>query len=457
MLRYARAVALAVAALLCWSAAALADFDQAQLAYEKGDYRQAAKLAEPLADQGSPLAQNLLGVLFERGQGVTASRTQAAVWFERAARQGNVMAQVNLARVILDERPQSAVNWLKKAAAKNYPPALTTLGMLYAEGRKAPLSSQKAFNYLEKAASYGYAPSQMALAELYLTSKTRPQPDRAYYWSVLALADKAISPEAARALEGLREKAAAGLSPQTIKNLDAKAASFKPRRWSDDGGSQKPKPGKKAESGFSMSTGTGFLVSRQGHLVTNSHVLAQCKSIKTVYKGQEYDLELLKNDSQKDLALLQLEPSPPAALKLRKTPVKPGESVVVTGFPGDAALKNKAKTTSGEARELAPSEAVPGRFFITAKVRHGNSGGPLLDASGNVIGVVTAMRDVDGAKRITGERPTDMGHAIDGETLRSFLAASHVPYAVTGSYSRKSADAIASSARDKIMPIFCIR
>jgi len=436
---------------------ALADFDQAMLAYEKGDYKNALKLAEPLAEQGSPLAQNFLGVMYERGQGVIASKTKAADWYERAAGQGNVMAQVNLARVILDDRPARAINWLKKASAKNYPPALATLGMLYAEGGKAPLSIQKAFSYLEKGASYGYAPAQMALAELYMAAGPNPRPDKAYYWSVLALSDKSLDEAAVNAVAGIRGKAKAMLPPQNVKLLDAKAARFNPKRW--NGGEEAPRPkgnanGKKV---LSISSGTGFLVSRQGHLVTNSHVLSRCKTVKTIYAGKEYELDLLKNDPKNDLALLRITPAPTSALKLRNNPIKPGDEVVVTGFPGDSALKNKARTTWGEMRELAPSEAVPGRFFITAKVRHGNSGGPLLDGSGNVAGVVTAMRDVEGAERVTGERPTDIGHAIDAETLRAFLAGAHVPYAVAESFNEKKPEAIATAARDKIMPIFCIR
>lgn len=452
----------AVVCLLGLAGLAHADFDQASLAYERGEFSKAYEIAAPMAEQGSTLAQNLLGLLFENGQGVPRSSSEAVKWFEKSARGGNVMAQVNLARVLLQGRPapaaaQHALNWLKKAAAKNYPPALTMLGMLYAEGKNAPGNPAKSEKYLLKAAHYGYAPAQIALGEVYLAAGGKQRLEKAYFWMTVALRDPAVDGDAKSAVEKHRAIAAQKLDPARLAAQNAKAANFQSGGWSAKEAAPKDKEPPNSPGKAAASTGTGFFVSRQGHVVTNSHVLADCKTIKTIYNGKQYKLALLKNDKPKDLALLRMRPAPPDAFKLRKDPAKPGEKVVVTGFPGDNAMKSKAKTTSGQVKEIAPSENAPGRFYITAQVRPGNSGGPLLDAAGNVIGVVVAMRDVEGAAIVTGERPSDLGHAINAQTLLQFLRAAHVPYATAKTYSSRPPADIARNARKLIVPVICLK
>ena len=91
----------ALAALFLATAAPAGADDKAQLqqaitAYQSGDYNQAFKLFQPLAQQGDALAQNNLGVMYENGQGVAQNHQQAFTWFQRAANQGDDDAQYNL-------------------------------------------------------------------------------------------------------------------------------------------------------------------------------------------------------------------------------------------------------------------------------------------------------------------------------------------------------------------------
>ena len=91
----------ALAALFLATAAPAGADDKAQLqqaitAYQSGDYNQAFKLFQPLAQQGDALAQNNLGVMYENGQGVAQNHQQAFTWFQRAANQWDDDAQYNL-------------------------------------------------------------------------------------------------------------------------------------------------------------------------------------------------------------------------------------------------------------------------------------------------------------------------------------------------------------------------
>ena len=80
----------------CAAVAAADSIEEAESAYDRGDYTRAAQLFRPLAEQGNARAQNNLGVMYRDGRGVPHSDTEAIVWFRKAAEQGNAYAQINL-------------------------------------------------------------------------------------------------------------------------------------------------------------------------------------------------------------------------------------------------------------------------------------------------------------------------------------------------------------------------
>src|SRR5665811_1208260 len=74
----------------------VAAYNDGVAAYNRGDYATALRLFRPLADQGVAIAQNNLGVLYEKGQGVPQNYAEAAKWYRLAANQGAAVAQYNL-------------------------------------------------------------------------------------------------------------------------------------------------------------------------------------------------------------------------------------------------------------------------------------------------------------------------------------------------------------------------
>ena len=100
-----------------------AQLQQAITAYQSGDYAQAFKLLQPLAQQGDALAQNNLGAMYENGQGVAQDYKQALAWFQKAANQGDVKAQNNLGFMYQNgfgvvQNYQQAKAWYQKVLAQ---------------------------------------------------------------------------------------------------------------------------------------------------------------------------------------------------------------------------------------------------------------------------------------------------------------------------------------------------
>jgi TPR repeat protein len=90
-----------VAAAQIWgmSGAFAGPWEDGMVAYNRGDYMPAIRLFRPLAEKGNPKAQNLLGVMYRKGEGVARSSVRAFVWFSRAAAGGDARAKAQLRAV----------------------------------------------------------------------------------------------------------------------------------------------------------------------------------------------------------------------------------------------------------------------------------------------------------------------------------------------------------------------
>jgi S1-C subfamily serine protease len=155
------------------------------------------------------------------------------------------------------------------------------------------------------------------------------------------------------------------------------------------------------------SYGSCFLISPEGYIVTNIHVVENHRSIKI--KGiegnfdKEYEAEVAAKDEKSDLAVLRLKDktvkftTPPYALRTQG--VNTGEDISVLGYPLGPKLGDEIKLTTGVISAKSGYKGNAAEFQISAPAQPGNSGGPLFDAQGYIIGVVYAK--VMGAENIT--------------------------------------------------------
>jgi hypothetical protein len=179
----------------------------------------------------------------------------------------------------------------------------------------------------------------------------------------------------------------------------------------------------------SIRTGTGFAVSRSTHIVTNAHVAARCEAIRVHFGSQVAYASVVALDEGDDLAVLQTQLVLPKIIAVRGSPaVRLGESVVAFGFPLTGSLSMEGNLTTGNMSALAGLGDDPKYLQITAPVQPGNSGGPLLDESGNLIGVITAKLDAMAIAKRTGDIPQNVNFAIKTEVLESFLKSAGVRY-----------------------------
>jgi serine protease Do len=145
----------------------------------------------------------------------------------------------------------------------------------------------------------------------------------------------------------------------------------------------------------STSGGTGFFISPDGYILTNNHIVERAVDVKVVsLQGEEYEAEIIGTDSRTDLALIKVKDENLPYLTLGdSTNLKVGEWVLAVGNPLGLSHTVTAGIVSAKGRQLAGPNAPDYQDFIQtdASINRGNSGGPLVNMRGDVIGITSMI------------------------------------------------------------------
>jgi len=172
------------------------------------------------------------------------------------------------------------------------------------------------------------------------------------------------------------------------------------------------------DDSYSSGQGTGFLINQAGYILTNNHVVRGADKISVQGKQSEnkWEATVVASDPANDLALLRVSDAtftdPPYQLASSKE-VRSGESVYTLGYPIKQAMGEELKVTDGIISARSGFRGSVSQFQISAAVQPGNSGGPLINANGEVVGIVSA--------KISSDRIDAVGYAIKSDYVKLFL------------------------------------
>jgi uncharacterized protein len=457
-----RAIAGAIVILLLGVAGARAGIREALEAYQKADYAGALTACKSPAEQGDASCQNLMGVLFSEGHGIQKNEPEAARWFRKAAEQGHGHACFNLGRayqfalgvkqsneeaakwygkaaelhvpegelglgvliISVDRNYREGLKWIRKAARQGLPTAEAILGASYENGVGVKENDRSAVKWYLLGANHGDPVAQANLAALYEQGKGLERDlAEAYFWYVVAAKNPATHEKERKTADEGAKRLSAKLTRQQLADADDAVHRF----GSGEASSVRlpPERGSKAAAAGPRlyATGSGFYVTTVGHVLTNNHVVAACSEIKITEAQHSTPVKVLATDADMDLALVQLPHAVPTAVVFREGAPRLGESVVVMGFPFSGLLSSDAVVTTGIVSALAGMRDDRHKLQISAPVQPGNSGGPLLDPAGHLVGVVVSKLDGVRMASLTGAIPENINFAIKGEEARSFLRA----------------------------------
>jgi S1-C subfamily serine protease len=168
--------------------------------------------------------------------------------------------------------------------------------------------------------------------------------------------------------------------------------------------------------------GSGFFITRDGYLLTNFHVVKDANKVEVKYKMRVLKAEVVEVDEDNDLALLKVAGKDFAPLAIsRKDSADLGDAVFTIGFPNIDMQGIEPKYTDGKISSLAGMRDDPAEYQISVPVQPGNSGGPLCDASGEVVGIVVARLNDLAALRESGAVPQNVNYAVKAKKALRLL------------------------------------
>ena len=243
---------------------------------------------------------------------------------------------------------------------------------------------------------------------------------------------------------------------------------------------KRPEP-KKSPPPSSGSTGSGFFVSKLGHIITNEHVVRQCGSV-TVgdNTNNQVSASVLDTDKRNDLALLRISSTKMASAEtkslisklnvqklglkivplaseglVRSDDVELGEDVLVAGYPYGELFSDTIKVTKGIVSANRGMGDDSGQFQMDAAVQSGNSGGPIYDENGNIVGVVVAQLNKLKVANAIGSLPENVNFGIKASTVRQFLTSAGLPTKWSKRTERKSTKELAQIAKNQTVMVVC--
>jgi putative serine protease PepD len=228
----------------------------------------------------------------------------------------------------------------------------------------------------------------------------------------VASAPAAANPANVAATSALSLEQIAKQSSPSVVEVDATSTSSQ---------SQSPFPyggGGGGGGGSESATGTGFLYDSDGHIVTNEHVIDGASSVSVkLADGSTWKATVVGSDTSSDLAVLKIS-APSSQLKPLalgdSSAVQVGDGVVAIGNPFGLDGTVTSGIVSAVDREISAPDNTPieGAIQTDAAINHGNSGGPLFNLEGKVIGVTAQIQSESGGN-------DGVGFAIPSNTVRS--------------------------------------
>ncbi|MDB2652527.1 serine protease [Candidatus Pelagibacter bacterium] len=153
---------------------------------------------------------------------------------------------------------------------------------------------------------------------------------------------------------------------------------------------KKPKISPDDNKIVAASSGTGFYVSNKGHIISNHHVVEGCNTVKLTFKGKEVTADVLAVDKMNDLAILKADITPSKVYSVATEDASLLEDIIIAGYPLGKKVSAAIKTSKGSITALAGYGDNYSEFQTDAALNQGNSGGPIMNQKGNVVGVAVA-------------------------------------------------------------------
>ena len=204
------------------------------------------------------------------------------------------------------------------------------------------------------------------------------------------------------------------------------------------------------------STGSGFFINKYGDLITNYHVIDGCDVVKVRHNNEIYNSSVVVFDSKNDLAVVstELDASVFSTLSPQQYPSL-GEEVTVLGYPLNSMLGSSLKLTTGILSSHTGIRGDSSVYQISAPIQSGNSGGPVYDEAGEVLGVAVSTLDPLVMAKHTGSLPQNVNYAVKSTVLSNFLKANNIRFTIGSGENKQNPKQINKGNAESVVSILC--
>ena len=171
------------------------------------------------------------------------------------------------------------------------------------------------------------------------------------------------------------------------------------------------------------SSGSGFFINNKGYFITNNHVVKGCKQSKITFKEESVDADVIATDQTLDLALLKAKVKPRNYLNLSDDPPEKLQKIYVAGYPFGKGLSDDLKLTQGIISSVKGYGNNSNQIQIDAAINSGNSGGPIVDEDGDLVGVAVSGLNKSQAEGIA--------FGIKSAAVKNFLDVNKIKYSTS--------------------------
>jgi S1-C subfamily serine protease len=206
---------------------------------------------------------------------------------------------------------------------------------------------------------------------------------------------------------------------------------------------------------YIIGSGTGFFVSSEGHVVSNDHVVGICRSVAAKIDGKIINFNVISTDKVNDLGLIKGDYKSKKFLSIKTDGAEFGEDIVAFGYPLSDDLSDSVKLTRGIVSSLSGPGNNYSEIQIDAAIQKGNSGGPVMNMDGQVVGVASSGLSKLYILEKNEFIPENINFAVAAPTLSNFLKANGVSIRNT-SMKISNTKELAKIGRPATLQLFCM-
>ena len=256
-----------------------------------------------------------------------------------------------------------------------------------------------------------------------------------------------------------REKQLIAEEKKRKEDEERKRIAEKERKEKEAAEAKKPKPKVSSDTHNSLITigsGSGFYINNQGYALTNNHVIEICKQTVAVINGEETLFKVIATDITNDVAVLKTNFRSRNFIKINDEGAKLGENVIAVGFPLAGRLSDSVKITRGIVSSLSGRNNNIGQIQIDAALQPGNSGGPVLNESGELVGIASAGLNKLLIAKEDGYVPENVNFAVASTIVSNILKSQKIKFSKPGLFSSSYSNTeLAELGNNSTVQLFC--